>query len=108
MPRMSTMAQAMSNPARHAFHPGVGYVEFLPHEQMLHGGAAPDACFPAGPTLDGSLHLLTSPGGPEMEFVWVARDQAWARFGGNRLAWTAAYLSSHGWTYKGPVPDGAG
>ena len=61
-------------------------------------------CDPPKATKDGSRHRLRAPsGGEELEFMWVAKENAWERFGGRRMAFPASYLAQHGWTYVGPV-----
>lgn len=62
-------------------------------------GTAP----PAG-TKDETLHTLASPDGKaKLSFNWVAKEKAWERSGGIRMAFTVDYLDHHGWSYIAPV-----
>lgn len=66
-----------------------------------------DECNPPLGTPSGSVHYLMPPGprGRTMPLAmrWLARDRAWARPGGKRMAFAAEYLAHHGWRYAGPV-----
>lgn len=82
----------------HAFVPGRGYFSLGALPLPAHAKPAHMAL----PRLlaDASTHFLTPPhGGEALEFTWVAAEQAWARYGGHRMAFTATYLASVGWTY---------
>jgi hypothetical protein len=58
--------------------------------------------FPVAGARDGSKHLLKPPNGAKpLVFLWVAKESAWERFGGTRMAFTGAYLGAHGWGYVG-------
>ena len=97
----SSREAAMSSKTTHSLVAGKGYVRHdFPPELRAEPLAPP--CLPAADALDGSHHLLKSHhGGAALVFTWVKREVAWERPGGNRLAWTAAYLGTHGWTYEG-------
>ena len=91
----------MAAKTAHSLAPGQGYVrhDFPP---ALRAVPLAPPCLPPGTTEDGSAHRLQPPhGGPALTFSWIKRELAWERPGGNRLAWTAAYLGAHGWTYAG-------
>ena len=110
--RHSTQVQAHASPTTHAFRRGVGYLEYAPNDELLkrrrdlalhagpHGEAA---CDPPANTPTGSQHLLKPPGGhAPMVCSFVSRPAAaWMPLhrDGKRLAFTAAYLASHGWKY---------
>ena len=107
-PKVATREQAMRSMTTHAFHRGIGFVDHgapLPTPRAAVPGG--NDCRPAGGALtpDGSLHLIAPPGqdAVPMLFQWVAREQAWARQGGHRLAFACAYLAAHGWRYLRPA-----
>ena len=98
----SSRAEAATSPTTHSFHRGYGYVR---HPSVPAMGLGPMAdCDPPAQTAAGSAHRLGSGrGGAELVATWHPGERAWLRDGGARLGFTAAYLSSHGWTYLGPV-----
>ena len=115
--RQSTQAQAHASPLTHAFRRGIGYQEFAPNSELLQrrpdlalkAGARRDCnCIPPDNTPANSKHLLMPPGGaPPIECTYLARDKAWmppVHRAGKRMAFTADYLASHGWTYLGSLP----
>lgn len=102
--RQSTQSRALSAKTRHKFSPGLGYIEFEPHEDPPHGAHPLSRCSPPPNAADRSIHLLLPPGGASpMAFRWVAAEKGWEVIPdpsrGKRMAFTDAYLSSHGWTY---------
>ena len=89
----------------HVFWAGVGYVNIgkpalAPHANQSRTAA----CDPPVGALDGSEHILSYQNTRSMKFRWVAKEKAWARHGGVRMAFTAVYLSQYGWSYVGPAP----
>jgi len=97
----SIQAFAAGAQTAHSYHPGFGYVK---HDIPLDPGPHRRQCLAPQTIVNGSAHLLSPPGGPPaIRFVWVEAEQAWARSGGIRMAFTAGYLGSHGWTYTGPA-----
>lgn len=101
MPK-STQARAAANPATHSFRIGLGYME---HPTILKPGPFRGLCMPAAGAVSDSQHILVSPHGATKVFAWVAKHLAWHNpvpSKGHRMAFTAAYLGSHGWTYQGP------
>lgn len=63
-------------------------------------------CAPPPNTLNATTHLLSPPGnGTPVIMRWLSMQKAWASilpFQGNRMAWTADYLSRAGWAYMRP------
>jgi len=102
----SDQQRAHASKTTHSFHPGDGYVEHEAHEALPRGPHVGKKCEPDAPAKNGSTHLLWVPGKHKMlAFAWVAAEQAWERRGGRRMAFTAAHLGEHGWTYGQPVYD---
>jgi hypothetical protein len=100
----TTQAAALSDPASHRFVPGTGYVRYAASPKVIPGLHPVGRATPPANTLNGSPHLLISPGGGvAMAFTWVVKPGAWARPGGLRMAFAADYLSRAGWVYVGPV-----
>ena len=100
---LSTREQALKDRASHQFQLGVGYVKLAPPPLPTTHKGRPGDCDPPKATKDGTFHLLSVPGGSmSLEFEWIETEKAWARFGGNRMAFTAAYLAAHGWKYSRP------
>ena len=98
----STRAAAMASKTTHSVVQGHGYVQHA-FPPVLRAVPLAPPCNPPPGAMDGETHMLCPPnGGEALAFTWVARELAWERPGGNRLAWTAAYLGSHGWSYGGP------
>lgn len=100
---IGTQKEALANPAAYSFRKGLGYVQ---HDRtpQPNGKYPIDKCTPPANTVDGTFHLLIVPGSENtLAFAWHKATNSWARTGGRRLGFTAAYLSSHGWTYYGPV-----
>lgn len=106
MPYPSTKDNALRNPTAHAFVRGAGFIGFDEYEQreLVYGPYDNSgSCMPSVRAAEGSRHLLRPPNGNEpLMFVWAAGD-SWLRWGGKRLAFTARYLGSYGWTYIRPV-----
>lgn len=93
------------------------------HCQYVHGqgfldhGAPPalpaDAsgtanCVPDDGAQNGSVHIMRTPGGTEMNMIWHADEGAWGATvlgKGNRLAWTPEHLSKAGWEYLRPIDE---
>lgn len=104
---LATRRAAMLDPTRHQFVRGLGHI---PHgaEPDLPPGYPPGSanCLPPAGAADGSVHIMNpSHGAPPMRMRWLAAHQAWAPLSpekGNRMAWTADYLSRAGWEYAGP------
>ena len=95
---------AMASRTAHVFVPKLGYLHAGPlaMPKVAQGGA--DSASPAAAAVDGSRHILKAPdGGPELAFTWIAREKAWERYGGRRMAFSAAYLAAHGWSYVTPA-----
>lgn len=104
--RVSTAAQAESALTAHVFRPGLGYTEFAPHLALKHGPVRGGNCKPAKDAPPRSEHRLKPPGGhAALVCAWVPAEQAWRPLhrDGKRMAFTADYLASHGWTYLAPV-----
>jgi hypothetical protein len=100
-PRPSSQALAGASKTTHSFHIGLGYFDHLtpPPLPTVRRGLGHE-CDPPQGTSDGERHLLFAPGSTAvLEFAWVARERAWERPRGIRLAFTAAYLAAHGWRY---------
>ena len=93
-------ATALASPTAHRFVPGAGYLRCPPLPRSQVGMGSVGRADPPVDAKDGSVHVLVSPGGPVLEFVWMVRHRAWARPGGWRMAFTADYLSRAGWVYK--------
>lgn len=103
VPRDSNFVRALGSMTTHSFAPGRGYWE---HDTapIIHGGPAPaPQCDPPIGTPNASKHVLAR-GGAQLEFVWVAGERAWHRYGGLRLAFTCEYLTREGWVYVGVAP----
>jgi hypothetical protein len=104
-PRPSTRALALASRVTHSFHIGMGHFDHRapPPMPAIRRGLGHE-CDPPTATPDESPHLLLAPGSArEMRFLWVAREHAWERPGGIRMAFTAAYLAAHGWKYARAV-----
>jgi len=104
-PQSSNRELALSSRVTHSFRPGLGYFDHTapPPMPLVARGFGHECAPPAG-TQDGSLHWLVSPGnGRQLQFAWVARERAWERPGGIRMAFTAEYLAAHGWRYVRPA-----
>lgn len=98
------------DPMNHYFQEGLGYVYGGPLPQGRVAGPSVGILSSANPplgTMDGTLHTLIAPNGAPMCFVWVQQHQAWKKqmghTKGRRLAFSANYLTSHGWCYGGQV-----
>jgi len=101
-----TQRQAMAAPTAHRFGSGAGYTHCPPLPKLKVDLAPAGRASPPAGTADSSRHLLMVPGGgKDVPFTWVARQGAWMRPGGWRMAFAADYLSRAGWTYSGPVSD---
>lgn len=100
----STRERAMTAQVDHRFVPGLGYLVAGPSDALPKGTNPVNRCTAPTRPETGSAHRLNPPGGGmPIVFYWVATEAAWARPGGFRMAFTAAHLSSHGWTYDSPV-----
>jgi len=67
-------------------------------------GNSEATCLPSSVAANGSQHWLQPPlGHPRRVATWLMAQKAWAMPGGNRMAFEADYLASHGWTYIGPA-----
>lgn len=101
---ISDRRAALAQPSLHRFVPGMGYMKVTPRP---HGRQAGGSCTPPRAAANASLHLLLPPNGAEpVKMIWNQRDQSWSAehmMAGNRMAWTALYLASHGWSYIGPA-----
>lgn len=91
---------ALIAPTDHVFIKGMGYFKC---QDRLVKGVGKKSCTAASYPADGSAHVLLTPAGTPLEFVWHTRTGSWMRDGGTRMAFTPDYLGSHGWTYSGPV-----
>ena len=106
----STKERADLSKTTHVFVQGQGYLEAGPlllHPETNRAAPGASAQPPSGvSTPDGSRHVLLTPGArtPKV-FAWVAREGAWERAGGNRIAWPASYLTHHGWIYSRPAEE---
>jgi hypothetical protein len=102
---LSSEHVALLAPTRHEHRNGLywdhGVAPPLPLLLTYRG----NECDPPVDASNGSPHLLLPPGprGRTLPLVmrWVARERAWARPGGNRMAFTAEYLAHNGWRYLG-------
>jgi hypothetical protein len=104
MPSVVTRNQAVKSLLTHGFQSGVGYVDYGASLRMpLHPQPGGNDCLPVRGTLDGSYHMLKVGASIPMPFVWVAKERAWGRMGGHRLAFTPEYLSHNGWSYVRPA-----
>lgn len=99
--RKSTRERALSSQTTHSFRMGHGYID---HAASLRPGQFKGSCHPAPGAPDGSRHVLRAPHGDTKVFAWVKKEAAWAGMPGkgHRMAFSADYLASHGWTYQGP------
>lgn len=97
-----SQATAQADPTAHSFRPGTGYV-YLGQPSLPQHAQPRQMVLPAN-LVDGSIHWLTQPGSAsDRMFVWLAAHRAWRPYGGvagNRMAHTADYLASVGWTYS--------
>ena len=93
---ITTQKTAEADPTRHAFMAGLGYVYLGAPEN---GTATTE--FGAPTTLaDGARAYLVN-GAAKVAFTYRSSTAAWwpdSRTG-TRLAFTSAYLASHGWSY---------
>jgi hypothetical protein len=67
------------------------------------GPGGKNLCDPPAGVRDHSWHVLTSPRGRPVSFVWSAADALWLSpsRGSSRVGYDPAYLSSYGWQYDG-------
>ncbi|MDE2105058.1 MAG: hypothetical protein KGL39_47910 [Patescibacteria group bacterium] len=102
----ATREAALADPVNHAWN-GQGYWR-LGSLPLGGAGRYPALPLPDDPP-DGSLHLLHAPQGIDVPFQWLSGQRAWLKYPltphGKRMAYTPAYLGSHGWTYRGPMPE---
>ena len=105
MIKASNAVSAAQSMTTHTFKPGAGYVDYGAPIPLNGNQVYPETkCLPAADAADGSMHVLTGPGGTHLVAMsWVAKERAWARSGGFRMAFAAKYLAHYGWAYKGPV-----
>lgn len=92
---------AIKKPTEHQFVPGIGYIKHPGEPEVDPSVVGTKNCEAPAPA-DGSKHVFRHAGGAEHVLVWHAAHKAWGpdKIGdGNRLAWTPAYLSRHGWEY---------
>jgi hypothetical protein len=96
-------SEAYKRLTHHQFVKGFGYVAHSGPPDMPPHVRGNKNCMPPQGTADGSMHMLTPPGGhPPIKMRWVLSEQAWASLvpdKGNRLAWPASYLQRVGWEY---------
>lgn len=96
-------SQAMLNPSRHVLKPKDGYHTAkapAPKGPPVPGGAAA----PPEGVLDGSSHWIApAAGAPPHPFSWDEGSGHWLNPHGNRVGFTPAWLTYHGWVYIGPV-----
>ena len=110
---------AIRNLRAHAFALGHGYLAFAPHEFPIFGPVSALLDAPVGAE-DGSVHLLQPPsGGIPLRFQWVMIERAWTPYPvpdilspghwpithRRPLAYSSAFLGSHGWSYVGSAKD---
>lgn len=84
----------------HQFLPGQGYFKVNALKNKV--GGPTDKASPPQPVADKSEHVLQMPGGDTKTMRWVATEGAWESTKpepARRMAFTAEYLSSHGWKY---------
>lgn len=100
-----TQAEANKDRTSHQFAGKLGYIKHTtPLPKPGPRVVAKDASPPAS-AKNGSRHVLLPPtGGEPIAFEWIAKDRLWARDGANRLGFSVAHLSAHGWAYVGPEP----
>jgi len=107
-------SEARTSPTLCMFMPKVGYTKYpaimnepqtrsvkTPHHALIRGTLNTNCEAPAG-TKPGSQHYLLPPGGHKSILCeYVANGPAWMPVNrdGKRMAFTAAYLGSHGWKY---------
>jgi hypothetical protein len=107
---------AEASPARHAFRPGAGYLVSKGGPEvreakdkgrelgdLVYGPLARGNCNPPGDAKPRSWHNLSANGSLPIAFQWLSG--CWCRLdmGSKRLGYPPAYLSSHGWIYRGPA-----
>ncbi len=101
-------ATAMGRRTHHQFLPGIGYIAHSGPPALPDRPPGTKSCKPPAGTKDGSVHLMKpGTGGPPIRMLWIAGEGAWAslKIGkGNRLAWSAAFLTAAGWEYGGVAP----
>ena len=100
---MTSLTEAIKDPTHHRLIHGLGYIK-LP--DLTAGPGPKGRCYPPAGTIEGSEHMLQPPNGAApMAFIWLQEKAAWFRLDSRafRLAFSGEYLSSHGWTYFGPV-----
>jgi hypothetical protein len=97
-----THLEAAAAPTRAMFVPGEGYFdvgELVPRADPIN---QPGDCTPDYRALEGQVFMLTGPSGhAKIWMVWSAIAQLWSPVmagTGNRMAFTPAYLASHGWS----------
>lgn len=98
----STTAKAMERPCLHVQVKGRFFMAGplpLPKPADLRG--KPGDAMPPPTLRNGDIRVLRSPQGAFLSFQWVAKDKAWFRAGGYRLAFPAVYLGLTGWKYTG-------
>ncbi|MFZ1011184.1 MAG: hypothetical protein WAN65_30375, partial [Candidatus Sulfotelmatobacter sp.] len=111
----SSRDRAKTAAVAHQFRPFAGYFEYGETMQKLHDrgrfkkphpylvkGHLDGKCEAPQGSAAGSKHLLLPPGGhPPIMFSYIPADKAWMPLNrdGKRMAFTAAYLGSHGWRY---------
>jgi hypothetical protein len=106
MPAIVSRDRAMRSLITHGFSPGVGYIDYgapLPVPSWHGQSANGNDCRPTAGTPNGSYHMLKVGMSEPLVFVWVAREHAWGRMGGHRLAFTPQYLAANGWAYIRPA-----
>jgi hypothetical protein len=106
MSLMSSKVAADRNPTHHQFEPGNGYVNHGGPPQIPNPVLIKKNCVPKANAQDGSEHQLRAPTGAIVVLKWLPTHQAWGSPSidrGNRLAWTADYLSNAGWEYMKPA-----
>ena len=101
---ISNRTNAVKAKVHHRFVRGIGYIKYASHPKLYARVAGREQnCTPPIGTKDNTAHFLKIPGGGStMVFTWIAKEQAWERLGGLRMAFTAEYLAHHGWMYAGP------
>jgi hypothetical protein len=95
-----TQIEAAASPTTTMFVPGDGFYSAglpVPRPVPLN---PPETCLPPPDTPEGTQFVLTAPGGVQgVTMLWQASIQVWSPLlNGHRMAFTPAYLASHGWS----------
>lgn len=99
----SDRTAAMRDRTAHAYMAGVGYIRVGTPPMPAIPVDDARACLPPPPVASNTDHVLQPPSGPTMVMTWGGMEWIPPLGKGKRLAFTAAYLAAHGWSYVGPA-----